>query len=194
MVPEDMQILVMGQMGSDEVTGCLIDPMPGGSGLLEQLVVRFQEIRDEAIKIVQTCPSACQTSCTDCLQTYRNAFYHPQLDRHRALQFLESSGPQMKFARTVPAMHYGGTAPAGEKSTVNAAERRLRAMLTVRLDLRKQRLRRTPVLLATVCIGFERLFHRLAKRSQLNKPLTPTVPRRRRTFRTSQPPAYRIAR
>ena len=57
MVPEDMQILVMGQMGSDEVTGCLIDPMPGGSGLLEQLVVRFQEIRDEAIKIVQTCPS-----------------------------------------------------------------------------------------------------------------------------------------
>ena len=131
MVPEDMQILVMGQMGSDEVTGCLIDPMPGGSGLLEQLVARFQEIRDEAIKIVQTCPSACQTSCTDCLQTYRNSFYHPHLDRHRALQFLESSGPQMKLARTVPAMHYGGTAPAGEKSPVNAAERRLRAMLLV---------------------------------------------------------------
>ena len=129
MVPEDMQILVMGQMGSDEVTGCLIDPMPGGSGLLEQLIGRFQEIRDEAVNILQTCPSACQTSCTDCLQTYRNSFYHPHLDRHRALQFLESSGPQMKFARTVPAMHYGGTAPAGGKSPVNAAERRLREML-----------------------------------------------------------------
>ena len=37
----------------------------------------------------------------------------------------------MKLARTVPAMHYGGTAPAGEKSPVNAAERRLRAMLLV---------------------------------------------------------------
>ena len=35
----------------------------------------------------------------------------------------------MKLARTVPAMHYGGTAPAGDKSPVNAAERRLRTML-----------------------------------------------------------------
>jgi hypothetical protein len=129
MVPEDLQILVIGQMGSDEVTGCLMDPMPGGSGLLEQLVSRFQEIRDEAIKIVQTCPSACQSSCTDCLQTYRNSFYHPHLDRNRALQFLESSGRQMKSARTIPAMHYGGTAPVGDNSPVNAAERRLRALL-----------------------------------------------------------------
>ena len=129
MVPEDLQILVIGQMHSDEVTGCLMDPMPGGSGLLEQLVGRFQEIRDEAITLVQTCPSACQSSCTDCLQTYRNAFYHPHLDRNRALQFLESAGPQMSFARTVPAMHYGGTTPSGEKSPVNAAERRLRKML-----------------------------------------------------------------
>jgi rubrerythrin len=129
MVPEDLQILVIGQMDSDEVAGCLMDPMPGGSGLLEQLVGRFQEIRDEAINIVQTCPSECQTSCTDCLQTYRHAFYHPYLDRNRALQFLESSGPQMSFARTVPVMHYGGTTASGEKSPVNAAERRLRRML-----------------------------------------------------------------
>jgi hypothetical protein len=37
--------------------------------------------------------------------------------------------------------------------------------VTVRLDLRKQRLRRTPMLLGTVCIGFERLLHRVTKRS-----------------------------
>jgi hypothetical protein len=129
MVPEDLQILVIGKMDSDEVTGCLMDPMPGGSGLLEQLVARFQEIRDEAISIVKTCPSGCQTSCTDCLQTYRNSFYHPYLDRSRALKFLESSGPHMLPSRTIPAVHYGGTPPAGVQSPVNAAERRLRRML-----------------------------------------------------------------
>jgi hypothetical protein len=129
MVLEDLQILVIGQMDSDDVNACLMDSMPGGSGLLEQVVVRFQEIRDEAIKIVRTCPSACQTSCTDCLQTYRNAFYHPYLDRNRALRFLESSGTQMVFSRSIPAVHYGGTPPVGDKSPVNEAERRLRRML-----------------------------------------------------------------
>jgi hypothetical protein len=129
MVPEDLQIMVIGKMDSDEATGCLMDPMPGGSGLLEQLVARFQEIRDEAINIVKSCPSGCQTSCTDCLQTYRNSFYHPHLDRNRALQFLESSGNQMVFSRSIPAVHYGGTSPEGEKAPVNAAERRLRRML-----------------------------------------------------------------
>ena len=129
MVPEDLQIMVIGKMDSDEATGCLMDPMPGGSGLLEQLVARFQEIRDEAINIVKSCPSGCQTSCTDCLQTYRNSFYHPYLDRNRALQFLESSGNQMVFSRSIPAVHYGGTSPEGEKAPVNAAERRLRRML-----------------------------------------------------------------
>jgi ATP-dependent helicase YprA (DUF1998 family)/rubrerythrin len=129
MVPEDLQILVIGQMDSDEVTGCLMDPMPGGSGLLEQLVERFQEIREEAITLVKTCPSACQSSCTDCLQTYRNSFYHAHLDRTVALQFLEASGDSMSFARSIPVIHYAGTTPSGDRSPVNMAERRLRRML-----------------------------------------------------------------
>ena len=37
----------------------------------------------------------------------------------------------MVFSRAIPAVHYGGTAPSGEKSPVNAAERRLRKMLLV---------------------------------------------------------------
>ena len=129
MVPEDLQILVMGQMDSSEVTGCLMDPMPGGSGLLEQLVEKFEVIREEAIALVQHCPSGCQCSCTDCLQTYRNSFYHAHLDRNRALQFLESADASMKFARMLPAVHHAGSAPTGDKSPVNNAERRLRRML-----------------------------------------------------------------
>ena len=36
----------------------------------------------------------CEPSCIDCLQTYRNRFYHEHLDRHIAAQILEAaSGP-----------------------------------------------------------------------------------------------------
>ena len=57
--------------------------MPGGSGLLEQLCARFGEVVTAALKVVETCPSVCERSCIDCLQTFRNAFYHRYLDRQR---------------------------------------------------------------------------------------------------------------
>jgi ATP-dependent helicase YprA (DUF1998 family) len=129
MAPEDLQILVIGHMDSNEVTGFLMDPMPGGSGLLEQLVDRFDEIRAEAISLAKGCPSACQSSCTDCLQTYRNSFYHAFLDRHRAQSFLESSGTSMSVSRPIVAVQHGGTLPTGPTAPVNAPERRLRRML-----------------------------------------------------------------
>ena len=43
---EDLQILVVGEIGSDTVQGLLWDPMPGGSGLLERLRERFAEVVD----------------------------------------------------------------------------------------------------------------------------------------------------
>jgi hypothetical protein len=129
MVPEDLQILVIGHLDSSDVTGCLMDPMPGGSGLLEQLIGRFGEVRAEAINIAKGCPAGCQTSCTDCLQTYRNSFYHEYLDRNIALQFLEASDTSMVLARSIPAIHHGGSQPSGDEAPVNGAERRLRRML-----------------------------------------------------------------
>jgi hypothetical protein len=38
---EDLLILVIGHVDRDEVDGILWDPMPGGSGLLQQLVANF---------------------------------------------------------------------------------------------------------------------------------------------------------
>ena len=81
-------------------------------------------------------------------------------------------------------------APAADES----GELAVTAAVTVRLNLRKQSLCRAPLLLGAVCIGVQRLFHRLIKRAQFKQPLAPAVLRRCLAFRTSEPAAYRIAR
>ena len=129
MALDDLQVVVIGQMGSDEATGYLIDPMPGGSGLLEQLVGRFGEIRYRALEIANDCPASCESSCSECLQTYRNSFYHPYLDRHRATSNLESSGTVMVVSRAIPVLQGESPEPEGAHAPVNNAERRLRHLL-----------------------------------------------------------------
>ena len=94
---EDLQILGIGHPGEDALDLLLYDPMPGGSGLLEHLIGRWEEVLKSALDIVRSCPSACERACIDCLQTYRNRFYHEHLDRHRALEILESAtGPLLE--------------------------------------------------------------------------------------------------
>ncbi|MFN9823113.1 MAG: DUF1998 domain-containing protein, partial [Planctomyces sp.] len=70
MTIEDLQVLVIGQVDRDGVDAVLWDPMPGGSGLLEQICQRFSEVVAAATEIVSGCPSDCESSCIDCLQTF----------------------------------------------------------------------------------------------------------------------------
>ena len=110
---EDLQLLTLGHVGEDRCDVMLYDPMPGGSGLLEHLAERWTEVRDAALELLDNCPSACETSCIDCLQTYRNRFYHEYLDRHIAAQTLRAaSGPLVKaydLPEHLPSQ--GGTGP-----------------------------------------------------------------------------------
>lgn len=78
--------------GDDEWELFLYDPMPGGSGLLEQFMGEWGSVIRSARDILGGCPSGCLTSCYDCLRTYYNQFYHEELDRHSALELLESMG------------------------------------------------------------------------------------------------------
>ena len=64
---DDLQVLVIGYVDREEVDGFLWDPMPGGSGLLDQITERFEEIVEAAFAILNDCPSACTSSCIDCL-------------------------------------------------------------------------------------------------------------------------------
>lgn len=128
METEDLDILVIGRPGSEQVDGVLYDPMPGGSGLLEQIIERFPEVWAAAVHLVEHCPSACGRACIDCLLRFRNAFFHAQLDRHLALQRLRDWGEGVEFGHDIPPKQPQATSGLGEMP-VNVAEQALQAML-----------------------------------------------------------------
>jgi ATP-dependent helicase YprA (DUF1998 family) len=125
---DDLQVLVLGHVDRAEVDGCLWDPMPGGSGLLDQLCERFPEIVAAAREVVAKCPSACDTSCVDCLQTFRNGFYHKHLNRKVAEECLVQWGDRLVVSHPIPAKHPTKEATEGAQP-VNEAERRLLHLL-----------------------------------------------------------------
>ena len=85
---EDVQLLLVKK--SDETTDLLIyDPMPGGSGLLEQMLSRWKELVATAKELLAGCVMGCETACYSCLKTFRNQFYHAMLNRHDALKLMD---------------------------------------------------------------------------------------------------------
>ena len=125
---EDLHIMVLGRSDRDEVDAVLYDPMPGGSGLLKQICARFSEIIAAARGIVKDCPSNCPNSCIDCLQRYRNAFYHKYLNRHLILEKLNEWGTRLEETHPIPSKMPTPT-PDPEAQPVNEAERKLSHML-----------------------------------------------------------------
>lgn len=125
---EDLQVLVIGRAGSQTVSGLLYDPMPGGSGLLEQIRARFSEVVDAAITICGGCPAQCERACVDCLQTFRNAFYLKHLDRKLAVKRLEEATGKLELSHAIPP-----DLPKTERSPsdrpTNPAEDKLRRLL-----------------------------------------------------------------
>ena len=125
---EDLQILVIGHVDRNDVDALLWDPMPGGSGLLDQTCARFDEIAAVAREVVEHCPSACETSCIDCLQTFRNGYYHKHLDRKVAQERLAAWGSRLAASHEIPAKQLSRE-PAEGTHPVDEAERRLRHLL-----------------------------------------------------------------
>ena len=95
---EDLQILVFPEdTGAYELF--LYDPMPGGSGLLSQIIENWKNITKAAAEILSSCINVCDKSCYACMRTYRNIFYHPVLDRNKAKSILGDlpGAPQLEF-------------------------------------------------------------------------------------------------
>lgn len=122
----DLQVQVLGKPGADAFDAILYDPMPGGSGLLEQLLEHWAAVVKHTLALVQDCPSACDSSCIDCLQNFRNAFYHQHLDRHVALGHLAAWGDSLTQSHVIPAVLPDDTQA---KKPGNPPEQQLVAML-----------------------------------------------------------------
>lgn len=120
---EDLQILVVARPGSERVDALLYDPMSGGSGLLEQMIRHWGEVVAAARRIVEECPSACEVSCIDCLQHYRNAWSHEHLDRHVACERFDAWGSRLDDSHPIPAKQpevVSGPLPASQAEAVLA--------------------------------------------------------------------------
>ena len=125
---EDLQVLIIGHVEREEVDAVLWDPMPGGSGLLEQICGRFDEVVAVAREILESCPAACDSACVDCLQTFRNSYYHKYLDRRKALSRIDTWGTRVKKSHDIPPRQPSED-PSKGSHPVNEAERKLRFLL-----------------------------------------------------------------
>lgn len=126
---QDLQVMTIPHFDDDKVDAYLYDPMPGGSGLLAQIVDHFQQIYEAMVEFLEGCSSGCESSCINCMQNYRNSFYHQYLNRHTALEFLHGHGGTLKFGHDIPSLgiNFSPTKQGGEPA--NRAEQRLQSML-----------------------------------------------------------------
>jgi hypothetical protein len=68
---EDLQLLLV-QKPDDKLDLLIYDPMPGGSGLLEQMLSRWKELIATARELLAGYAQGCETACYACLKTFRN--------------------------------------------------------------------------------------------------------------------------
>lgn len=101
---DDLQLLAMGRAGEERIDVLLYDPMPGGSGLLQQVVARWGEVIQAAREIASGCASQCERACIDCLFLFRNAYYHRYLDRHTVLAALDAWGDRLRVTHDIMAL------------------------------------------------------------------------------------------
>ena len=119
---DDLHLLAIGHTGDDKVDLIIYDPMPGGSGLLQQLLSNWSAVIAEAESICQHCEGQCASSCIDCLQTFRNAFYHAHLDRHVALSVLAKCAGALAEENPIPPNQPAPASSGPKELPVNEAE------------------------------------------------------------------------
>ena len=126
MGPEDLQLLIVQK--PDETHDLLIyDPMPGGSGLLEQMLARWKELIAVAQDLLSNCSQGCDTACYACLKTFRNQASHLALNRHKASELIAALDHQPNGYRNISAQFEEESAGAGSPS--NTPEARLIRLL-----------------------------------------------------------------
>jgi ATP-dependent helicase YprA (DUF1998 family) len=85
---EDLLTLIFNRE-DEKVDLFIYDPMPGGSGLLKQIIENWGKVKKAGLEIAEDCPRKCETSCYECLRSYRNIYYHNVLDRNKAAEIFK---------------------------------------------------------------------------------------------------------
>jgi SOS-response transcriptional repressor LexA len=93
------------------------------------MIGRFAEVLAAARSVVEECPAACMAACIDCLQTFRNGFYHKYLDRTVAADRFADWGSGLRPTHDIPLRQPAQDESSAGALPVNQAETRLRALL-----------------------------------------------------------------
>src|SRR5262249_21851831 len=123
---EDLQLLLV-QKPDDKLDLLIYDPMPGGSGLLEQMLSRWKELIATARELLAGCAQGCETACYACLKTFRNQFYHPMLDPHKSHELMDDLDHEPQHYRDIVPLFEEEQPGGGTPS--NKPEARLQALL-----------------------------------------------------------------
>ena len=79
------------------------DTLAGGAGFAQRVGEMGRRVFDDALLLLQECPSDCDHSCYRCLRSFKNRFEHALLDRHVGASLLryllEGTGPSLDKAR-----------------------------------------------------------------------------------------------
>jgi len=126
MGPDDLQLLII-QKPDGKQDLLIYDPMPGGSGLLEQMLARWQELIAMSKELLAGCAQACETACYSCLKTFRNQFHHELLNRHTALELIDTLNHAPQDYREIVAVFEEERPEEGSPS--NSPEARLLRLL-----------------------------------------------------------------
>ena len=78
----------------------LYDPLPGGTGFLQQLLVYWDTICQKGAEALGKC--TCQRACYQCLQHFRNQQHHAVLDRFLATDLLHELSGNTRRLSTIP--------------------------------------------------------------------------------------------
>ncbi|MCA9141049.1 MAG: DUF1998 domain-containing protein, partial [Planctomycetales bacterium] len=114
---------------ADDTCDLLIfDPMPGGSGLLDQMLERWDELITATRALLSDCPQDCGQACYMCLLTFQNQFNHSRIDRHRAAELILGLQHKPDFYRVIAELHEEATASDTGKPT-NVGEARFVRLL-----------------------------------------------------------------
>jgi ATP-dependent helicase YprA (DUF1998 family) len=124
----DLESLVIHR--PDETVDLLtFDPMPGGSGLLDQMLERWDEIIRATKELLHECPQGCESACYSCLLSFRNQFNHSRLNRHKALELIAQLQFTPEVYRQIEELDEETSGSASTISPTNNPEARLVRLL-----------------------------------------------------------------
>ena len=81
----------------------IYDTLAGGAGFSQQIGDMGRQVFEDALLLLQECPSNCDHSCYRCLRSFKNRFEHDLLDRHVGASLLryllDGTEPSLDKAR-----------------------------------------------------------------------------------------------